>query len=279
MEPDPRREQDDKAIARLLEVLGGVFLAVGGKDMLTSAMSTTPISTGSTVICCVGAGVLVCGLFWHRMRPRSETRFTRSLAVLASDARFWYVPLLAFGAYFGTATIISEVRQNNEIAALRNDLQSIARVLERGVLPRHLNKRQQSAISSFLLQFEPHEYAFRLSNRDEEAGSYRADIEQALIKGGWARSAKDPYEYVIGNDIQSGVSLNFIQTQEHSQKPEDPRNPKPDRLLMMALGLAGIRLDSSGGGSGPSITEDRLVITVGHRRMDSFELTSPDSPY
>src|ERR1035438_1737782 len=176
MEPD-QSERDDKAVARLLEVLGGIFLAVGGKDMLTALISGGSVSTGSVVTSFIGVTLLVCGLFWHRMRPHSETWFTRSLVGLASDARSWYFPLLAFGLYIMGTTILSEVRQNNEILSLRNDVQSMARVIERGVLPRHLNKRQQLAISNFLLQFEPYEFAFKLPHEDEEASRYRADIE------------------------------------------------------------------------------------------------------
>ena len=172
---------------------------------------------------------------------------------------------------------ITEIRRNNEAAGLRNDTQAIAKVIDRLVLPRHLSKGQQRTISSFLLQFEPHEFAFRLSNRNEEAGEYRADIEQALLKGGWTRSDKNPYEYT--EDVPEGLSLNFTQTEEHGRIPADPRNPKPDRVLMMALGAAAVRFDQGGGGSGINVTEDRLVIGIGKRRMDFYQLTLPDSPF
>lgn len=170
---------------------------------------------------------------------------------------------------------LAEIRRNNEIVALRNDVQSMAKVIDRGVMPRHLNKGQQVTISNFLLQFEPHEFAFQLPSSDDEAGDYREDIEQALTKGGWTRSTQNPYDYVNLNDIPVGLSITFKQTQEHSTQPDNPRNPKADTILKMALGLGGVRLRSSGNGAGP---QDRLIISIGRRRMDSYEFSLPDMP-
>jgi hypothetical protein len=80
----------------------------------------------------------------------------------------------------------------------------MANIVERGLMPRHLSKSQQSAISNFL-QFELHQFAFMLSNRNEEAGGYRVDTEQALLKGGWTRVEKNPYEYTedVPKDFRS----------------------------------------------------------------------------
>lgn len=146
----------------------------------------------------------------------------------------------------------------------------MAKVIDRGVMPRHLNKSQQTAITNFFLQFPPHEVAFEVPLRDEEASSYRSDIQQALAKAGWKLAAKDPYVY--SDDVPDGLTTQFMRSPEHL-KPDDPRDPKADLLFQMALGLAGVRLSGSGGGSGANITEDRLVIGIGKRRMDSYELT------
>ena len=64
------------------------------------------------------------------------------------------------------------------------------------------------------MQFESLEDSFRLSARSEEAAAY---IEQALLQGGWNRAATNPYTYA--GDVQEGLSINFMQTMEHSQKP------------------------------------------------------------
>ena len=169
--------------------------------------------------------------------------------------------------------LVGEVRHDIQIVMLRNDVTSINYVLNRLVLPRHLDKFQQATITSFLLQFEPHEYAFRIIPRDEEASSYSADVNQALTKSGWKRAATNPYIYA--DDVPEGVSIDFTVTIEHAPK-YDQRNPNPGMLLEEAFGLAGVHLNGVSGGAVASITEDRLVISIGRRRMDSFEIISPE---
>jgi hypothetical protein len=261
---------DQKPGRWLVAVAGGLLCEAGVQAMLTS--QTTPIWI-STLIAGIGAIFILVALFWKKVRL-NRFSFFAGLNRIASHPGLW-IGMIVF-VWLSTVTVdaLREIRRNNEIVALRNDVQSIARVIERGVLPRHLNKRQRLAISSFLLQFEPHEFAFKIEDKNGEASSYRSDLEQALEKGGWTRSRENPYEYT--KDIPEGLSIDFTQTVEHSQRPDDPRNPKPDKLFMMGLGLAGIRLNQSGGRSGINITEDRLIIGIGRRRMDSYELTLPD---
>lgn len=166
------------------------------------------------------------------------------------------------------------MQRNNQLVTLRNDVTSIGYVLNRLVLPRHLDKYQQNTITTFLLQFEPHEYAFRIIPRDEEASSYSADINQALTKAGWKHAATNAYIYT--DDVPEGVSIDFTVTKEHAPKYDDPRTPNPGMLLQEALGLVGVRLNGVNGVTAASITEDRLVISIGRRRMDSYEITSPE---
>jgi hypothetical protein len=49
-------------------------------------------------------------------------------------------------------------------------------------------------------------------------------------------------------------------------------------LLQEAFGLAGVRLDSVGGGSGINVMQDSLTINVGVPRKDSYEISMPDWP-
>jgi hypothetical protein len=64
----------------------------------------------------------------------------------------------------------------------------------------------------------------------------------SAVAGGWNRAATNPYTYA--HDVQEGLSINFVQTMEHSQKPSDFKNPNASMLLQEAFGLAGVRLDS-----------------------------------
>lgn len=262
----------DQNPGRWLVATGGaVFCEAGVQSMLTSQTTSLPHSIG---VAAIGAVLILVSVFWNKLGLQ-KTVFFEKLNKIASHPALW---IALIGVVWISAQVVSAVHEallNNEIIALRNDEQSIARVIDRGVLPRHLTKRQQFAISSFLLQFDPHEYAFQLPLRDNEAGQYRGEIEQALIKGGWTRVTTNPYDYK--DDLPEGLSLNFIQKPDQAQKPDDPRNPRADRLLMMALGLAGVRLDQAQGSTGINVTEDRLVIGMGKRRMDSCELDPPPS--
>jgi hypothetical protein len=69
-----------------------------------------------------------------------------------------------------------------------------------------------------------------------------------------------------------------MQTMEHSQKPSDFKNPNAYMLLQEAFGLAGVRLDSVGGGSGINVMQDSLTLNVVLPRKDSYEISRPDWP-
>lgn len=181
-------DRDQKAVARLFEVVGGIAIYIGGQPVVNGIVAGTPYSLLPAIITCtVGVVLLIAGLFWHRIGLRFPV-LSHSLGRLAGNATSWYLVLLLWLVYVAVTNIISQMKTNNEIRGLRNDVQSIANVINRLVLPRHLTKQQQRIISDFLAQFEPHEYAFELSLYDREAGDYRADIEQPLIKGGWTRT-------------------------------------------------------------------------------------------
>jgi len=268
-------EKDSNAIQKFLEVVGGLLI-VGALTPITTALisGTDYKSLPAIVVAVIGFLILLCGLFWHRLKPQTETKFTSTLAQIASEPRWWLLAIFFTWAYMVVTTTIAGIQRNNEIVSLRNDEQSMAKVLDRLVMPRHLTKDQQRAISSFLLQFEPREYAFRLPLRYEEAGSYRSEIEQALIKGGWTRSTVNPYLYT--EDVPEGLTISFTQTMEHAQKQSDFRNPNASLVLQEAFGLAGVRLNGTSGGSGINVTQERLEIGIGRSRKDSYELTLPD---
>jgi hypothetical protein len=253
----------------LVATLGLVLSEAGVQAILTS--QTTPIWI-TVPITVIGIALILLAGFWKKLRF-NRTAFAEKLNRIASHPGLWIAIVATIWFCTVTLSALNEVRLNNEIVLLRNDVQSIAKVIDRGVLPRHLNRRQQSAISAFLSQFEPHEFSFRIIARSEEASSYRADIEQALTKGGWTRSTKNPYVYA--DDVGEGLSINFIQTMEHSQKSSDPRYPDPPLLLEEAFGLAGVRLSGSSG-SAINVTEDSLTISIGLPRKDSYELTPPE---
>ena len=121
------------------------------------------------------------------------------------------------------------------------------------------------------MQFESCEVSFEIIPRNEEVANYRADLHEALTKGGWKLALKDPIRYV--ENLQEGLNINFIQTPEHARQPYGPKNRRQTRLLQQAFGLAGLRIYGGGSGTGIDVKEDSLLIRIGERRSDWYEMT------
>lgn len=263
-------DMETNSLRRLSITFGLALLAVGGQPLVNYLSGDTSLHSvyPSLLTCGVGLVLIVGGFFW-RPQVNVGSRFTQTLLRWSNSPISYSLILLLVWVYFETLAI----QHNIQLAQVRNDQQSIAVVVDRLVLPRRLTQNQQQTISNFLSQFGSHEYAFRLVKNDEEAGTFRADIEQALIKGGWTRAATNPYVYT--DDVPEGLSINFTQTMQNSQKPPDVRSPNASQLLEEAFGVAGVRLNQTGGGSGINVTEDRLEIGIGLPRRDTYEYTAP----
>jgi hypothetical protein len=148
-----------------------------------------------------------------------------------------------------------------QVRPMYQDMQSIRTTLRRYVQPRHLTDAQIGTIANYLSHHEPqHVKMIQLKNR-EEAGSYRADIQRALMAGGWIIDSVD-----VSDDIPEGVSTNIRQAQ---QNPPDPKHPEANEILQEAFRLARVQVNqqSSGGGA------IGFTITIGHRRMDDGDIT------
>lgn len=261
----------DESPGRWLAGIAGAGCFEAGVQAMLTSQSTSLIYIAPLTI--LGVILLLLAAFWKKLKF-NQTGLAQKLNNIGADPRVWISLVAVVWIFTSVSNIVKEISRNNEIITLRNDEQSIAKVIDRVVLPRRVTKSQQRVISNFLSNFEPHEYSFRLPNRYEEAGSFRADIEAALIKSGWKRSA---IPYVYADDVQEGLSISLQQTAEHAQKTEDPKNPNAAVVLGMAFGLAGVRMTGGPGTSGGgNITQDQLVISIGYPRKDSYALTSPD---
>jgi hypothetical protein len=254
----------------LVSVLGIVFCGAGAEAMITTQSLLSPFALASFII---GFLLLLFAAFWKKINF-DKTAFATRLNAIASHPGIWIAVLAV--VYLSTVTLnaLKEIRENNEIVQQRNDEQAIAKVIERGLLPRHLDDDQKKVMGDFLLQFPPHQYAFELPRGDMEADSYRTDIESALMKGGWT-GADNPYKYTEPADIQEGVNVTFFMSSSHTDTRADIRDPWPDRLVAIAFGLAQARMDDYGEQSGANINQDRLVIRIGKRRMDSVGFVPP----
>ncbi len=75
-------------------------------------------------------------------------------------------------------------------------------------------------------------------------------------------------DYVV--DPPDSLSLIYRQAKDTVQV-EDQRM-RPDKILQMAFGLAGIPVGAGGSGVDTSIKEDEFKIAIGHRRRDAYSL-------
>jgi hypothetical protein len=256
----------------LVLTAGAVFSEAGIQAMLTSQIVSWRVTTPVTA---VGIVFILIAVFWNRLRL-NQTAFFQRLNGMASHPGMWVGMVLIVWLSITTLQVLREIEVNNEIVGLRNDDQSIAKVIDRLVLPRRITERQKGCISDFLLQFDPHEYSFRLSSQAEEIGQYRADIEQVLTKGGWTRATNNPYVY--DQNVQEGMRINFAQGTAHAQQQQGNglKNPNAPLVLEEAFGLCRIPISGIGGSGGGDATEDRLTIEIGPARRDSYAFTTPD---
>jgi hypothetical protein len=214
--------------------------------------------------------ILLCGLFWHRIKPQTETRFTTILAGIASDPRWWAAIILVTWLYMAITTTILGIQRNNEIVSLRNDEQSITATLERFVLPRQLSDSQIKEIVEILRNSPTLVVSYDIAQGDEEAGSYRADIQKALDKAGWHLKNGSAINYIV--DPMPGLAVRFelAPSQEQPKAQPNPSAARPDLALRDAFALSGVRVDSFQEAGNNAVTG--VIITIGHRRRDAYAL-------
>lgn len=150
--------------------------------------------------------------------------------------------------------------------------------MNRYVLPRQLAEEQKEGIAKELKKHKPQDVKFIVHEGDEEAGSYRADLQQALERGGWPVVAIS-----YAPNVRSGLAVNFTYPMEPGKTAEDlarervrPRRElRPDEALSRALRQAGVQIDGTGSGSGQGITTSTLTIAIGPRRRDRWAIHPP----
>lgn len=243
--------------------IGFVLLTVGGQPLVNYLSGDASLKTvwPSALVLLVGISLIIVGFVWHP-KPNGENRFVQTLSRWSASPVPYTLLIVFILVYFETLA----VQRNIELATLRNDEQSITEALNRFVLPRQLTSRQIDGIAGILKDFPAQEVVFNVVQGDEEADSYRADIQRALERGGWhTRTINRPES--LPND---GLVFGF---QRATGSPQgDIYRPDPLIILHMAFGLAGVQEDGENGGGG---TENLVIISISHRRKDAYALPIP----
>jgi hypothetical protein len=99
------------------------------------------------------------------------------------------------------------------------------------------------------------------------------------LKKGDGRMGKRDYS----KEVPPGLSIGFNRTPQSSfdwnNKPHKEID-SPQVQLQVALGLAGVRIDGGiGGGSGQTIIEDSLTISIGAPVRDAYDVIQPINPF
>jgi hypothetical protein len=176
-------ENNQSVVALLLGVVGAAIITAAVAHAFTHGIRTWKVLFGAPL----GAAVFVAGVFWSRVSPGLDGDFVNSASRVASNFWVWLITLWAFLFYLAGASILSLIQRNKYAEVIERDIIPFRLALQRWVIPRHLTQEQIASIGNYLLKFPPYSVRFNVQENDEEASSYRADLQQAIEQGGGAR--------------------------------------------------------------------------------------------
>ena len=91
-------------------------------------------------------------------------------------------------------------------------------------------------IADYLAHHNPKQVKMLVIQNNEEASSYRSDIQTALMQGGWEITAID-----YRPDVRQGSRRFFNRRSETSRLRPDPRNPNAQELFNDAMQRARVQ--------------------------------------
>lgn len=197
-----------------------------------------------------------------------KTRITASdgKAKLLMNILLIYLPII-----FGAALMIWAYVVGKKVLQMSDDVQILQKRMVRYVLPRSLSQQQKTTIAEYLSKFEPQPVVMKVVPRNEEASSFRADLQQALEKGGW------PVASILYDDnVPEGLQIGVVEPMQEpgQQDPFDRLKPKkrPADMLQEAFTHAGVVLNGTSGGSSRDIKTVTITISIGNRRRDKWSV-------
>lgn len=252
-----------------------IFWIVGGGGLLTFTFAligkwlnqpiTNTILAFIFVVSCV---LLAIGIL---ARKRKQVA-TDAGARLMTNAILIYLPIALGLAFCIWAYIIGK-----KVFQMSHDVELTQARITRYVLPRSLTLEQKASIAGYLSKYEPQPVVMKVVPRDEEASSYRADLQQALEKGGWP-VASITYDDSVGEGLHIDMSEPMREPGQESPFDRLRLEKKPTEILREAFDQASVTVDGMGGGSGRNITTTTITISIGHRRRDKWAIPPPLRP-
>lgn len=246
---------DDSVVTAFLTGIPLAFLAAALASWTTHGLRHR--YTILPTLIAVVSGALV--LFWKSLVPSLGI----ILAPVASNPWVWIGGIAAVWLYLAVYTVVLAIQRDHWAEVVEKDIIPFRLALQKWVMPRQLTKPQMEGLRAYLARFPPGMVTFRQPPHDSEAESYRGEFHRVLNEAGWTVNV-----VTDAADVGAGLRIHATYTQETMQRREDPRQPKPDRLLYDAFKQAGIQVDGSGSGSGQNVVKDEVFIDVGTRQRD-----------
>lgn len=228
-------------------------------------LADSPVTIqGVAIIFLVSVFVGASGIALYLIEKRRNS--TSGEVVVGSGATYnkWIIAVLSIAA---TSLIGWNI-------SLQRDVTLIQKRMERYVLPRSLTEAQKNAIAAHLRKFDPQTVVMRIIPRNEEAGSYRADLQQALEKGGWPI-----VQFIYDETAQEGLSINSTEPRPDpaQQTPFDRLNPKkkPVQILVEAFTQAGVAINGGMSSNDARYIGAAITIVIGNRKRDRWAIPPP----
>jgi hypothetical protein len=235
------------------------FVGVGVKSVMEKKRYWVGLALGLSAII-----FYIIGYYWTRLRDFLGPRLTGSVENITADFRFWLALIVLILVYVMVSSVVQTIRDNLMESIIKQDIPALNAAIKAYLLPRSLTPSQRTEIGRYLSRFPTHQLTIRVIN-DNEAGAFRADLQNAIEQGGWTIKTIENV-----SEAREGLTIQFDQTQASIQTRDDPRNPKEDAILQQALTQAGVPLDGTGGGSSSTMTENSLFLVIGRRRRDTI---------
>jgi hypothetical protein len=107
-------QQDNTAIKRFLEVLGGILITTGLSPIGRALVEGRDYRIiPAILIAIIGAIILCFGLFWHWLKPASDNKITLALADVATSPRWWFGVIFLAWLYMAITSTLAEIRLND----------------------------------------------------------------------------------------------------------------------------------------------------------------------
>lgn len=213
----------------------------------------------------VGLGLAIKAL---RNAPPTEVRFdktegrvARFFATVRRATSLTNIMMIYLPIVLGLAFCVWAYMVSTEVRHLR------AQVV-RYLLPRGLTQIQINTISDHLSKHEPKpvEVVIKVISGDEEASSFRADLQRTFERAGWG------VKFSYDNGVSEGQTINVNQPEP---QPGEQQRPLAETLREAFKQADFPFLLSVGSSSGTQITTLSVEVSIGRRRRDKWAVPPP----